>query len=131
MLDALLCLDGGIDFGGSGSCGNVSLVRDSGIFSIENLPAAAAASAGSLFAASGGALSEVLGSGLLLRRLSCLTAGGERERLSNLEARFGSGSFWSKRERFEARLSVSSIFSIAICKTIRLKNARSWEFPGA
>jgi hypothetical protein len=47
--------------------------------------------------------------GLLLRRDSDFLAGGERDRLSNLDALFGSGSFWSKRDLFAVRLSVSSI----------------------
>ena len=34
---------------------------------------------------------------------------GERERRSNLEALFGSGSVWSNLDRFELRLSSSAI----------------------
>jgi hypothetical protein len=74
-------------------------------------PAAAAGSAGLGFAEPGAGLSEVRPRGLLLRRDS-LTAGGDRERRSNLDVRFGSGSFWSKRERLTARRSVSSILDI-------------------
>jgi len=54
---------------------SVSLIQKTG--RILYAPAAAAASAGSLFALSGRGLSELLGSGLLLRRRSALTAGGE------------------------------------------------------
>lgn len=72
------------------------------------LPAAAAGSAELLFA-SGAGLAEGFSRGLLLRRDSGLTAGGERDRLSNLEGLLCSGSFWSNRERFAVRLSVSSI----------------------
>lgn len=54
-------------------------------------------------------LSEALSRGLLLRLGSDFRAGGERERRSNLDALFGSGSVWSKRERFAVRRSVSSM----------------------
>lgn len=54
--------------------------------------------------------SDGLVEGLALRRDSVF-AGGDRERRSNREARFGSGSVWSKRERFAVRLSVSSMVS--------------------
>jgi hypothetical protein len=75
-----------------------------------NLPAAAAGSEIIFLGVSGIGLPEVLGSGLLLRLdSSSFTAGGDLERLSNLEVLFGSGSFWSKRDRFTARRSVSSI----------------------
>lgn len=56
-----------------------------------NLPAAAAGS--SFVAVTVAGLSEPLPIGLLLRVLSRLAAGGDRERLSNLEVRLGSGSF--------------------------------------
>ncbi len=69
-----------------------------------------------MLAEAGAGLPEFRPSGLLLRRGS-LTAGGDRERLSNLDVRFGSGSFWSKRERLTARLSVSSILNIETRKS--------------
>ena len=47
--------------------------------------------------------------GLLLRRVSGCRLVGERERRSNLEARFGSGSVWSNRDRFEVRRSSSAM----------------------
>ncbi len=77
-------------------------------------PAAAAGSAAGLFTGSGAGLSEAFGSGDLLRLESgsCFRAGGDLERLSNREALFGSGSFWSKHERFAVRRSVSSISKI-------------------
>lgn len=46
--------------------------------------------------------------GLRSRPWSALFAGGERDLRSNRERR-GSGSVWSKRERFAVRRSVSSI----------------------
>lgn len=50
--------------------------------------------------------------GLLLRRLSCFLAGGERDRLSKrLDLFFSGAASWSKRERFAERRSVSSIFA--------------------
>ena len=75
-------------------------------------PPAAAAGSSPDFAASVAGLSEPLARGLLLRLDSDLAAGGDRERLSNLEGR--PGSFWSKRERFAVRRSVSSIVNICI-----------------
>lgn len=75
-------------------------------------PPAAAAGSSPDFAASVAGLSEPLGRGLLLRLDSDLAAGGDRERLSNLEGR--AGSFWSKRERFAVRRSVSSMAKIYI-----------------
>lgn len=133
MLDSFLCLDRGIDLRSSGSlkeCQPDSRIR---YMVLQNIPAAAAASAGSLFGASGRGLSEALelssrglAIGLLLRRLSVFAAGGERERLSNLEVRFGSGSFWSNRERFEARLSVSSILAAVVLEMCASSMA-SWQ----
>lgn len=62
--------------------------------------AAAAAAAGSTFdlSAEAGLLAVAL-SGLRLRLTSDSLVDGERERRSNLEARLGSGSVLSKRER--------------------------------
>jgi len=74
-------------------------------------PALAAASS-PFFLGSATGLPEPLGMGLLLRLDSDFLAGGERERRSNLEVRFGSGSFWSNRERFAERRSVSSIMCV-------------------
>ena len=78
-----------------------------------HVPAAAAGSAPPFFAASGAGLSDALATGLLLRLDSVVgfRAGGERERLSNLETLFSSGSVWSKRERFAVRRSVSSMLT--------------------
>ena len=47
--------------------------------------------------------------GLLLRRVSGCRLVGERERRSNLEARFGSGSVWSNRDRLDVRRSSSAM----------------------
>ena len=108
MLDTLLCLDLGIDSGSRSSYGIVSLIIGTRTL---NLPAAAAGSEELRLAEAEAGLLEARASGLLLRRGS-LTAGGDRERRSNLDVRFGSGSFWSKRERLTARRSVSSISNI-------------------
>jgi hypothetical protein len=54
-------------------------------------------------------VSRSLDNGLLSRTESSLRAEGDRERLSNLEAFRGSGSFWSKRDRFAVRRSESSM----------------------
>lgn len=96
-----------------------------------SIPAAAAGSTVLDFGVSVLGLSEVLPRGLLLRLGSDFLAGGERERRSNLDALFGSGSVWSKRERFAVRRSVSSILGIplgnkqtqctALCKGMRLE----------
>jgi hypothetical protein len=59
---------------------------------LRSVPAAAAGSAEG-FLDSGAGLPEALARGLLLRLDSGLTAGGERERLSNLEGLLCSGSF--------------------------------------
>lgn len=76
---------------------------------MNNVPAAATGSIGDL--TSGVELSRGLERGLRARPAeSSLRAGGERDRLSNRDARFGSGSVWSKRERL-MRLSESSIAS--------------------
>lgn len=88
MLDALLCLDLGIDFGSRSSYENVSLVINFG--EVLGSPPAAAAGSRPDFAASVAGLSEPLGRGLLLRLDSDLEGGGERDRLSNLEGRAGS-----------------------------------------
>jgi hypothetical protein len=92
VLNSLLCLDLRADSGSRSSYDNVSLVIN-WMSSDMNLPAAAAGSIPSFDAATVAGLSEPLGSGLLLRILSDLALGGDRERLSNLEARLGSGSF--------------------------------------
>lgn len=54
-------------------------------------------------------MSLSLDNGLLSRTESSLRAEGDRERRSNLEARRGSGSFWSKRDRLAVLRSESSI----------------------
>lgn len=68
-------------------------------------PAAAAASVGDFLAS--GVASFAMG----LRSLpgSERRDGGDRERRSNRDVLLGSGSVWSKRERFTVRRSVSSI----------------------
>lgn len=59
-------------------------------------------------------LSEALPTGLLLRLESeCLAGRGDRERRSKRDVLFGSGSVWSKRDRFALLRSVSSIFTPA------------------
>ena len=64
------------------------------------LPAAAVGSFG-LFAPAATELDgDFWSKGLRLRLLSEVRAGGERERLSNLEERFGSGSVWSNLDLF-------------------------------
>lgn len=111
MLDTLLCLDLGIDLRSGRCCGHVSLATKRRI--LVSLPAAAAGSTIPDFEVSVLGLSEALPIGLLLRLGSDFLAWGERERRSNLEALFGSGSVWSKRERFAVRRSVSSILGIS------------------
>lgn len=54
-------------------------------------------------------MSRSLDNGLLSRTESSLRAEGDRERRSNLEVLRGSGSFWSKRDRFAVLRSESSI----------------------
>jgi hypothetical protein len=110
MLDALLGLNLGVDFGSGGSWELVSLATKP---RTDSLPAAAAGSTPPDFGVSPPGLSEALPRGLLLRLGSDFLAGGERERRSNLEALFGSGSVWSKRERFAVRRSVSSILGLS------------------
>lgn len=60
--------------------------------------AAAAAAAGSALFAGLSVVPRAIG--LRLRRLSDFLEDGERERRSKRDVRFGSGSVWSKRERF-------------------------------
>lgn len=71
----------------------------------QHVPAAAAASTGDFFVSEGSSLGRGLRSLPSERR-----AGGDRERLSNLEARLGSGSVWSKRDRL-GRFSGFSMMS--------------------
>lgn len=72
-----------------------------------NIPAAAAASTGDPFA------SDELSWPRGLRSLpSGRRVGGERERRSNLEALFGSGSVWSNRDLLAVRRSESSMVEI-------------------
>lgn len=52
-------------------------------------------------------------SGLLLLRVSDWRLEGDRDRRSNREERFGSGSVWSNRERFEPLRSSSAILKRA------------------
>lgn len=68
--------------------------------------AAAAAAAGSFFELSG--VPDPCASGLRLLRVSDFLLDGDRDRLSNLEDRLGSGSVLSKRER---RRGSSAIFA--------------------
>ena len=72
-------------------------------------PAAAAGSRAAFFVTSEAGLAVSLAIGLRLRLGSDFLEGGDLERLSNRDARFGSGSVWSNRERFTVRRSVSSI----------------------
>ena len=104
MLDAFLCLDLGVDASCCGGFGRISSESCRGS-EYSSLPAAAAGSEG-LFTPSVGLLDAI---GLLLRRESLCLVVGERERRSNLEVRFGSGSVWSKRDRFVERRSSSAI----------------------
>lgn len=106
MLDTLLGLDLGVDSCSGSSCGCVSVATK--LESVSS-PAAAAGSIPAGLEDSLAGLSEALPTGLLLRRGSDFLAGGERERRSNLDCLFGSGSVWSKRDRFAVRRSVSSI----------------------
>ena len=71
------------------------------------LPAAAAGSDFAFWVL--GLRGELLGSGLRLRRKSDVFEGGDRERLSNREARLGSGSVWSNLDLLELFLSSSAI----------------------
>lgn len=64
----------------------------------QDLPAAAAGSLGDFTEGEPEPAFSCL-SGLRLRCLSWVLEAGERERRSNREGRFASGSFWSKRER--------------------------------
>jgi hypothetical protein len=118
MLDTLLCLNLGIDSGSRSSCVEVSLDEfdEFQFFFLCYLPAAAAGSRPSFVLVLVAGLSARLSRGLRLRFLSGLVVGGDLERRSNLEARFGSGSFWSKRERFAVRRSVSSIVDMFMKK---------------
>jgi hypothetical protein len=107
MLDAFLGLDLSVDSCSGSSYRQVSKVLQRKLQ--EHQPAAAAGSAPAFFALAAVGLSGFRSMGLLLRLDSDFLAGGERDRLSNRDALFGSGSFWSKRDRFAVRLSVSSI----------------------
>ena len=67
---------------------------------LANLPAAAAGSLGLFTPAALELTGDFWSSGLRLLTLSDVRAGGERERRSNLEERFGSGSVWSNLDLF-------------------------------
>lgn len=130
MLDALARLELGVDLGGGSGCRQrrwsahtkhiliferlascrVCYRAVATVLAFPALPAAAAGSTGDLAAGESSA-SRSLDNGLLSRAESSLRAGGDRERRSNLEAFRGSGSFWSKRDRFAVRRSVSSMSS--------------------
>jgi hypothetical protein len=108
MLNTFLGLNLGVNLRSGGSYELVRAMRARSRGQA-NIPTAAAGSRAPDFGVSTLGLPEPLASGLLLRRGSDLLAGGERERRSNLDALFGSGSVWSKRERFAVRRSVSSM----------------------
>ena len=89
------------------------------------LPAAAAGSSGVFLADSEAGLPEARPTGLLLRLESeCLAGGGDRDRRSKREVRFGSGSVWSKRDRFALLRSVSSIFHSCLSSVCMRVSAR-------
>lgn len=122
MLNTLACLELGIDSGGGGGCMTTLVTRKGGApflgpnfgpwCGLGNIPAAAA---GSMAGLESPGASRGLDKGLLSRSRpeSCWRAGGERERRSKRERR-GSGSVWSKRERFTLRRSVSSIACVPV-----------------
>ncbi len=119
MLDTLSRLQLCVDLSRGGSC-DVQLAYGLRVLVTRELdkPAAAAASTG-LFLVSGVALSAPLLRGLRSRALSGLRAAGERDLRSNLERR-GSGSVWSKRDRFAVRRSVSSIIAVVRLELMQL-----------
>jgi hypothetical protein len=131
MLNTLLCLKLGVDSGSSSSYNGISIVDELlWKWRAKFSPAAAAGSCPSFL---GAGLSEALDMGLLLRLVSGLLAGGDLERRSNLEVLLGSGSFWSKRERFAVRRSVSSIFNTFCgCEIVIKKCAQrcAYKFQG-
>ena len=108
MLYTLLGLNRRID---SGSCGSYRPSAESEFqMVVGNIPAAAAGSAPVDFLGSELGVSELpLAAGLRLRFGSLCRVEGERDRRSKREVRFGSGSVWSKRERFELLRSSSAI----------------------
>lgn len=111
MLNAFLCLDLGVD---TSSCGSYEVrlaMRAAKGGKNGDLPAAAAGSDGLLTPSATGLNVLFDAKGLLLRRLSGCILDGERERRSNLEARFGSGSVWSKRDRLVDRRSSSAMLT--------------------
>ena len=73
------------------------------------LPAAAAGSRGVLFPSDPGLNGVLWPRGLRLRLTSADLLEGDLERRSKRELRFGSGSVWSKRERFALLFSSSAI----------------------
>jgi hypothetical protein len=90
MLDALLSLDLGVDSRCGGGC-EQSVTQ--GAYQVQvNIPAAAAGSPPGDFTGESDEAFSCL-SGLRLRRPSCVLEAGERERRSNRDERFGSGSF--------------------------------------
>lgn len=76
------------------------------------LPAAAAGSAFVLGVP--GLIGDLIGKGLRLRRESEVFDVGDRDRLSNREARLGSGSVWSNLDLLELFLSSSAILEIEV-----------------
>lgn len=124
MLDSLFGLQLSIDLGRCSSCitksqhlQHAARDKDKGQIAI---PAATAGSPEDcLFASAAGLRGSPL-RGLRVRAAPDCREDGDRERRSNRDARFGSGSFWSKRERF-ARGSSSAMVYIQ-CRKIRRAN---------
>lgn len=100
MLDSLFSLQLSVYLGRGGSC-----ITDPEVSSSHrsrqriSSPAAAAGSPGDSFFASVLGLRGSPLRGLRVRAAADCRDEGDRERRSNRDARFGSGSFWSKRER--------------------------------
>lgn len=115
MLDAFLSLDRSVDASCSCGCRNISHSLLSMGKNPSYIPAAAAGSVakalGPLFSVIPG-LKDLLGaSGLLLLRVSDPRLEGDRDRRSSREDRFGSGSIWSKRDRFAVLRPSSAIMN--------------------
>lgn len=104
MLDSLFRLELSVDLGRCGSCIMVIMVSTRTTVGQENrdkltIPAAAAGSPGDALLASILGLRGSPLRGLRVRAAPDCRDDGDRERRSNRDARLGSGSFWSNRER--------------------------------
>lgn len=109
VIDAFLSLELSINLGSSGSYfWEVRILTSRSSFREEQrgdfLPAAAAGSTLGLFVSP--SAREI---GLRSRGASERLEGGDRDRRSNRDGRLGSGSVWSKRDRFMVRRSASSM----------------------